>query len=120
MADQISDSILDAMLEQDPHSRVACEAMVSTGFVTLAGEVTSKANVNLPDIVRKTIKEIGYDQEDKGFDYNTCDIFTTLDPQSPDIAMGVNSDQHEQGAGDQGIMFGYAVNENTRAYAFNY
>lgn len=111
MADQISDSILDAMLAVDPHSRVACETMISTGFVALAGEVTTKANLELDSIVRNKIKEIGYDEESKGFDSNSCKIYTTLDPQSPDIAMGVSDSEHEQGAGDQGIMFGYAVNE---------
>ena len=111
MADQISDSILDAMLVVDPHSRVACETMISTGFVALAGEVTTKANLELDSIVRNKIKEIGYDEESKGFDSNSCKIYTTLDPQSPDIAMGVSDSEHEQGAGDQGIMFGYAVNE---------
>ena len=111
MADQISDSILDAMLAQDPKSRVACETMISTGFVTVAGEVTTKAQVNIPDIVRNTVKEIGYDSNEKGFDYKTCAVFSALDRQSPDIAMGVDDDKHEQGAGDQGIMFGYAIDE---------
>ena len=111
MADQISDAILDAMLEGDPDSRVACETMISTNFVTLAGEVTTRAKVDFPTVVRQMVKEIGYDDKEKGFDYNSCDIFTVLDPQSPDIAMGVDDDEHEQGAGDQGIMFGYAVNE---------
>ncbi len=112
MADQISDSILDAMLAQDPKSRVACETMISTGFVTIAGEVTTKAQIDVNDIVRNTVKEIGYDDSEKGFDYKTCAVFSSLDKQSPDIAMGVDDDKHEQGAGDQGIMFGYAINEN--------
>ena len=112
VADQISDAVLDAFLEQDPKSRVACETMTSTGFVTLAGEVTTKAYVNLQEVVRNTLKEIGYDHGDKGLDYKACAVFTAIDPQSPDIAMGVDSDSSkEQGAGDQGIMFGYAIKE---------
>lgn len=112
MADQISDSILDAMLAQDPKSRVACETMISTGFVTVAGEVTTKAQIDVNEIIRNTVKEIGYDDSSKGFDYKTCAVFSSLDKQSPDIAMGVDDDKREQGAGDQGIMFGYAINEN--------
>lgn len=111
MADQISDAVLDALLAQDPKSRVACETMISTGFVTLAGEITTKAQIDFGHIVRETIKNIGYDDSNKGFDYKTCAVLTSIDPQSPDIAMGVNDDVREQGAGDQGIMFGYAVNE---------
>ena len=111
MADQISDAVLDAMLEQDPKSRVACETMISTGFITLAGETTTKAKVDFQSVVRNMVKEIGYDHGDKGFDYNSCAIFTALDPQSLDIAMGVDDEEREQGAGDQGIMFGYAVDE---------
>ncbi len=111
MADQISDAVLDELLKQDPKSRVACETMISTGFVTVAGEVTSEAQINIPDIVRNTVKNIGYDSSDKGFDYKTCAVFSSLDKQSPDIAMGVDDDKHEQGAGDQGIMFGYAIDE---------
>ncbi|MCB0309413.1 MAG: methionine adenosyltransferase [Bdellovibrionales bacterium] len=111
MADQISDAVLDAMLAKDPKSRVACETMISTGFVTLAGEITTEAYVDMPGIVRETIKNIGYDSSDKGFDYQTCAVLTSIDQQSPDIAMGVDDHSREQGAGDQGIMFGYAINE---------
>ncbi|MEK7355248.1 MAG: methionine adenosyltransferase [Bdellovibrionota bacterium] len=112
IADQISDSVLDAMLEQDPKARVACETLVTTGVAVVAGEVTTTARIDVPAIVRKTIKEIGYDDTDKGFDCNTCAVMVTLDRQSPDIAMGVDTGANkEQGAGDQGIMFGYANNE---------
>jgi S-adenosylmethionine synthetase len=112
MADQISDAILDEILRQDPKGRVAAETLVTTGLCVVAGEITTKANFNVPEIVRKTVKEIGYDSSDKGFDYKTCAVMTTLDKQSPDIAMGVDDGaQKEQGAGDQGIMFGYATNE---------
>lgn len=109
LADQISDAILDGFLAQDPRSRVACETMVSTGFVMLAGEVTSKANLDYQAIVRDVVKSVGYDHGDKGFDYNSCAIMVALGKQSADIAMGV--DAKEQGAGDQGLMFGYANNE---------
>jgi S-adenosylmethionine synthetase len=109
LADQISDAILDGFLAQDPRSRVACETMVSTGFVVLAGEVTSKGILDYPAIVREVVKDVGYDDANKGFDYKAHAVFVSLDRQSPDIAMGV--DAKEQGAGDQGIMFGYASNE---------
>jgi S-adenosylmethionine synthetase len=111
IADQISDSILDALLKQDPYSRVACETLVTTGLVVISGEVTTKAYVEIPKIARQTIKEIGYTHSDMGFDYQTCGVMVTLDEQSQDISQGVDNDQHEQGAGDQGMMFGYASNE---------
>ena len=113
MADQISDAILDAILEQDAKARVACETMITTGMAVIAGEISTKTYVDMPTIVRNTIKEIGYDHSDKGFDYQTCAVISSIDQQSPDIAMGVDSgDSKEQGAGDQGIMFGYAVKES--------
>jgi S-adenosylmethionine synthetase len=111
VADQISDSILDALLKQDSRSRVACETLVTTGLVVVSGEVTTRAYVEIPKIARQTIKEIGYTHSDMGFDYETCGVMVTLDEQSPDISQGVDDDQHEQGAGDQGMMFGYASNE---------
>lgn len=112
MADQISDAVLDAMLAQDSKARVACETLLTTGLVVVAGEVTTKANVNISQIARDTIKKIGYDHSDKGFDYNTCGIIVSLGQQSPDISQGVKeTGSDEQGAGDQGLMFGYAVDE---------
>ena len=112
LADAVSDAILDAVLEQDPTSRVACETMVKTGMVILAGEITTHAVVDTEAVVRETVKAIGYDNPECGFDGNTCAVLNAIGKQSPDIAMGVDdSEDHEQGAGDQGLMFGYASNE---------
>jgi S-adenosylmethionine synthetase len=112
VADQISDSVLDAIFQQDPKARVACETLVNTGMVVLSGEITTSAWVDMNEVVRNRIKEIGYNSSDMGFDYESCAILTSIDKQSADIAMGVDeTDAHEQGAGDQGLMFGYASNE---------
>ena len=112
MADQVSDAILDAILAQDPQGRVAAETMITTGMVVVAGEISTQCYVEIPEIVRNVIKDIGYDSSDKGFDYQTCAVLTSIDQQSPDIAMGVDKNGNkEQGAGDQGLMFGYAINE---------
>ena len=112
MSDQISDSILDAILANDPNGHVACETLVTTGMVFVAGEITTECYVDIPKIVRETIKKIGYDDPRIGFDWESCAIMTSIDEQSPDIARGVvDSSDHEQGAGDQGLMFGYASNE---------
>jgi S-adenosylmethionine synthetase len=112
VADQISDAVLDALLAQDPRSRVACETLVKTGMVILAGEITTNAWVDLEALVRKVVCDIGYDHGDIGFDGQSCAVLNAIGKQSADIAMGVDEDEnHEQGAGDQGLMFGYASNE---------
>lgn len=112
IADQVSDAVLDAILAQDPRSRVACETMVKTGMVILAGEITTNAWVDTEALVRNVVRDIGYDDPSIGFDWQSCAVLNAIGKQSPDIAMGVDeSEDHEQGAGDQGLMFGYASNE---------
>lgn len=112
MADQISDAVLDEILRLDPKGRVACETLLTTGLIVVAGEITTSAKINISEIARNAVKKIGYDHSDKGFDYKTCGVSVAVGQQSPDISQGVKeTGSEEQGAGDQGLMFGYAVNE---------
>ena len=107
VADQISDAVLDTLLEQDPDAHVACETLVTTGMALICGEITTKGYADLPTVVRSTIRNIGYDNSEMGFDWRTCAVISTIDHQSPDIAQGVNREKHEdQGEGEQGMMLG--------------
>jgi len=118
VADQISDAILDAILDQDTQARVACETLVNTGMVVIAGEITTSAWVDMQEIVRQTIKEIGYNHSDMGFDWESCAVLTSIDKQSADIAQGVDeSESHEQGAGDQGVRLRHQRDRCTNAGA---
>ena len=123
VADQVSDAILDALLQQDIRSRVACETLVTTGMVMLSGEITSQGNIDYPEVARQTIREIGYDSSEMGFDANGCSVLMSIDKQSPDIAQGVNEGEGldlDQGAGDQGLMFGYCLQRDRRADAVSH
>ena len=112
VADQVSDAVLDAIIEKDPKARVACETMVTTGYTVVAGEISTNCYIEIPQIVRNTIKNIGYSHSGMGFDFETCGVLVSLDEQSKDISRGVDEgSKKEQGAGDQGMMFGYATNE---------